>query len=180
MAAESLFWGFADAIQAKLHEADHEPAYTLHMASTMRGCGYCRECGYFKSRDVILTLFTYVAEQYKNCPLSDEGDVAAAPTPSSRDGATKNRLSDICHFKIAALPAQQSGDHLDEELRRYFKFEGGQGDLNNPLVWYKVRLQQISQQILLLTNALEKQWLNLSYCTNGAGLLSHSSNKCFR
>ncbi|KAI0292132.1 hypothetical protein BC826DRAFT_1105631 [Russula brevipes] len=34
MAAESLFWGLADTIQAKRREADHEPAYTLHMAST--------------------------------------------------------------------------------------------------------------------------------------------------
>jgi hypothetical protein len=38
-AVESLFWGLADAIQAKHCEADCEPSYTLHMASTMRGCG---------------------------------------------------------------------------------------------------------------------------------------------
>ena len=125
------------------------------------------------------TLFTYVAEQYKNSPLSDEGEAAATPTPSSQDGATKNWLSDICDFEIEAYPAQQSGDRLDEELRRYFKFEGGQGDLNNPLVWYKVRLHQISRQISLLTNALEKQWLVPNHRTNGTGLLGYSRNKRF-
>jgi len=54
-------------------------------------------------------LFTYVAEQYKEAPASDEGEVAATATPSSRDGAgsgaAKNWLSDICDFEIAALPA---------------------------------------------------------------------------
>jgi hypothetical protein len=28
-AAESLFWGISDAIQAKRHEADHEPPYSV-------------------------------------------------------------------------------------------------------------------------------------------------------
>jgi hypothetical protein len=35
-AAESLFWGVSDAIQAKRHEADHEPAYSVLWVRLLR------------------------------------------------------------------------------------------------------------------------------------------------
>lgn len=83
------------------------------------------------------TLFIYVAQQYDNLPPLNGVELAA---PSLAGGtAAGSWLSDVCDFDIAVLPAEQSKDRLQEEIRRYLKFEGGRGDLANPLSWYKVR-----------------------------------------
>ena len=83
--------------------------------------------------------------------------------PTAGDVSARNWLSDICDFKIAALPAEQSEDRrLREEIRRYLKFEGGRGDLTNPLAWSDLRSSLKAETIS--EALLSKVWI-------GEGLL---------
>ncbi|RXW11685.1 hypothetical protein EST38_g14171 [Candolleomyces aberdarensis] len=94
----------------------------------------------------VQTLVQVVAEAYQNEMASE----ALQPDPSESTSATQggpnmlsasNSLASLCDFDfdipaapISVTPKQQ----LEDELRRYFSFEGGQGDLYNPLGWWKL------------------------------------------
>jgi hypothetical protein len=62
-------------------------------------------------------------------------------TPIARMGSA-SRIASICAVDISAssVPTSRSPvEELEEELTRYFNFGGGNGDLFNPLAWWKVR-----------------------------------------
>jgi hypothetical protein len=87
------------------------------------------------------TLFIYVAREYYNNSVSDDCELPETSPPKHGNSSAGNWLADVCDVEItAALPTERSEDNMMEEIRRYFKFEGGQGDINNPLPWYKVWL----------------------------------------
>jgi hypothetical protein len=89
-------------------------------------------------------LFTHVAEDYfKQKPPEEPSSTSLATSSSASvaSGATSALLR-ACSF---TLPAGAHGpDHAKEdlkaEIRRYLGFEGGLGDLQNPLAWWKVLL----------------------------------------
>lgn len=88
------------------------------------------------------TLFTHVAQTYYDNPLpSDAAPEMAASSSASGPSISKGDawLAQICDFELdIATPELQSKDQLKEEIQRYFKFEGGRGELQNPLAWWKV------------------------------------------
>ena len=58
--------------------------------------------------------------------------------PSSNDD---NWLAEICMTHVPDAPAaEKSEDEVQEEIKHYLKFEGGRGELQAPLVWWKVTL----------------------------------------
>lgn len=52
---------------------------------------------------------------------------------------------------MVPLPSQMSDkERLEDELKRYFDFEGGRGDMLNPLPWWKVRGSNMTLSIFSL------------------------------
>ena len=50
-----------------------------------------------------------------------------------------NWLAEICMAHVPDAPAtEKSEDEVQEEIKCYLKFEGGRGELQAPLVWWKV------------------------------------------
>jgi hypothetical protein len=87
------------------------------------------------------TLFIYVAQEYYNNLVSDDCELPETSLPKDGSSSTGNWLAGVCDVEIiAVLPTERSEDNMMDEIRQYFKFEGGQGDINNPLPWYKVCL----------------------------------------
>jgi hypothetical protein len=86
------------------------------------------------------TLFTHVAQTYYENPPTVKSTPSMAPTTAQQDHKSASTwLNSICAFEVAEVPvAEASQDRLQDELRRYFKFEGGRGEISNPLGWWKV------------------------------------------
>jgi hypothetical protein len=86
-------------------------------------------------------LFLHVARTYYDDPHKTHQN-PSTPAQGAKKGSlshTNSWLMNICDFEVSALPAvETSEDQLLAEIRRYFKFEGGRGELSNPLGWYKV------------------------------------------
>jgi hypothetical protein len=93
------------------------------------------------------TLVSDIAARY----LQDHGsapvyaDAAAPPQPaaltSSLPSSGSGLLKSMGSFEIPAvpIPSQMSDkEQLDDKLKRYFGFEGGRGNMLNPLPWWKV------------------------------------------
>lgn len=90
-------------------------------------------------------LFTHVAHTYHQDMISKASNL---PLPhlhqsqtSSADNITNSWLRDICNVNLAEListPNTLSEDQVTDEVKRYFKFEGGPGDIQHPLAWWKV------------------------------------------
>ena len=61
--------------------------------------------------------------------------MASTLTPPDSDAW----LAKICEFEpLAMTPVAQSEDLFKEETRQYLHFEGGRGELQDPLAWWKV------------------------------------------
>ncbi|KAH6887802.1 ribonuclease H-like domain-containing protein, partial [Coprinopsis sp. MPI-PUGE-AT-0042] len=87
-----------------------------------------------------------IAHRYMND--MDDAEPVADCNPSSHltvsslsASSSSGLLKSLGSFEVpmAPLPARMSkSDRLEDELKRYFKFEGGRGDMLNPLPWWKV------------------------------------------
>ena len=90
-------------------------------------------------------LFKHAYEDYAAAaaaPDSNDREVPkAAPEPEKLDG-----LESICHVDFsspqtgAASGSSSAGRALSDELDRYLAGEGGPGELDDPLSWWKVRV----------------------------------------
>ncbi len=90
-------------------------------------------------REKAETMFRHVALSYFNSrPSSSTTD---KPPPSDKPNVSANGfLSQLCSINVTSIPEvpQETEATLEEEIYRYLKFEGGVGDVNQPLVWWKV------------------------------------------
>ncbi|KAA1473697.1 hypothetical protein DENSPDRAFT_756256, partial [Dentipellis sp. KUC8613] len=87
-------------------------------------------------------LLEHVAEVYHHerqvsVPRNDGSAANSVPKPA--DNEADNWLLSVCSFDVplAPTPADESQAWKDE-VRRYIKFEGGRGELQDPLGWWKV------------------------------------------
>jgi hypothetical protein len=88
------------------------------------------------------SLFLHVAQTYYEHPLPSETNSTTANegTPSQIQSDADGWLAGICDFETSIpTPVPRSKDLLKEETQRYLQFEGGRGELENPLAWWKVR-----------------------------------------
>ena len=121
------------------------------------------------------TLFIYVAQEYYNNLVSDDCELPETSLPKHGTSSTGNWLCDV--EIIAALPTEGSEDNMMDEIRRYFKFEGG-------------RHQQPSDMVQGMVIAIftvcwahlfpEKCTIFLYTCSHGKRFFCYSSNECFR
>jgi hypothetical protein len=92
--------------------------------------------------DKVTTLFRHVATTYhENTPVSSDV-TPATPEPSSSSYGTGFLVSmlqvDVTDM-VLTNAAQTPHERFEDELRRYLRFEGGRGEVSNPLGWWKVR-----------------------------------------
>lgn len=84
-------------------------------------------------------LFTHVARAYyDNKPASNTTSKGTEAKKASRIPEPIDCLADICDFEVETAPVVESENQLQDELRRYFKFEGGCTSLAASLAWWKV------------------------------------------
>jgi hypothetical protein len=85
-------------------------------------------------------LFLHVSQTYyENPPDSASAGLATAALASQHQPKSADWLESICDFEMALPPpAEHSEDLLKDEVRRYFRFEGGRCNLQDPLSWWKV------------------------------------------
>lgn len=63
------------------------------------------------------------------------------PKPLAQSGSSRSFLEDFCDVPDvipSEIPTLSPKERLDDELRRYYTFEGGKGELLDPLAWWKV------------------------------------------
>ena len=75
-------------------------------------------------------------------------DVPAYPVAATKSGSLMSRLTSNIELGSADKPAQLS------ELQRWQAGEGGKGDVDFPLVWWKVGLSSIDFVTLLISSRL--------------------------
>ena len=101
-------------------------------------------------------LFAHVAcIYYNNTPVSDTASKLTEAKNTSHTSRSDpiDCLADICDFEVVTAPVAESEDRLQDELRQYFKFEGGRTSLAASLAWWKV--SPLSQ--LLISSLISKQ-----------------------
>lgn len=98
--------------------------------------------------NAVKLLFTDVAKKYQRELAADTLKPSDAPTtpatkPLGRSDSAASFLADFCDvpdITVPSTPTVTPEAQLEEELNRYWEFEGGRGDLFDPLLWWKVRL----------------------------------------
>jgi len=84
-------------------------------------------------------LFTHVAHAYyNNKPASNTTSKGTEAKKASHIPEPIDCLADICDFEVETAPMVESENQLQDELRWYFKFEGGCTSLAALLAWWKV------------------------------------------
>lgn len=86
---------------------------------------------------------------------SEESDAtpkaSAAPLQSSQ--SSSSFLDDFCDIPDITpleVPTMSRYESLQDELKRYYAFEGGKGDLFDPLAWWKVQKLDSSHSLVVL------------------------------
>ena len=79
---------------------------------------------------------TYFKNQMAVIPESSSMSTAAGPQPSAKPGWMAN----ILDFTTDDVPTEMKTPHeeFDDEVNRYLKYEGGKGNPEEPLAWWKV------------------------------------------
>ena len=85
------------------------------------------------------TLFRHVAQVYFKDEATSQETSNPTAAPSTTTGQT-GYLASICDVRVPQRVAMASSlqDRFQAEVKRYLEFEGGLGDLLNPLAWWKV------------------------------------------
>jgi hypothetical protein len=91
-------------------------------------------------------LFRHVAETY-HANLTAESTTAEATVggkpqqaPSQGDNSWLHDICDVDVPDVTSDSQKSAAEKLQDEIRRYLRFEGGKGEINNPLLWWKVRV----------------------------------------
>ena len=88
------------------------------------------------------TLLRYVAQSYhEKRPFESTQNTNITPSQPSSSTMSNGWFEEMLNFDLSAVPASVSAtpqELLNEEIRRYLKFEGGRGEILNPLAWWKV------------------------------------------
>lgn len=116
-------------------------------------------------------LLTSVARSYHEEMLADMASKTASNQPSTSDPCAPSTADDswlqsLCNVEVTAIPVQSnesSANELNDEVRCYLTFEGGKGELQHPLAWWKV-CQTISGLSSLLMNTYNRNMLDLFRC----------------
>jgi predicted RNA polymerase sigma factor len=136
--------------------------------------------------DCVKLLVKTLAKQYQvkidanNPPLTLSSPALSQPIHCAD---SISRLASICDVPaniLAAAPSLTAAQKLEDELSRYFEFEGSKGDLWDPLGWWKVHYK-----IYLCSSSLNSSVFPVGECTlipgafnNGLGLSCNSGNEC--
>lgn len=94
--------------------------------------------------DKAATLFHHVATTYhKNSPPEADTDstsaaAGSAPSPSKNDGGFLASMLQVEVANITPNTNETPEEKFADEVRRYLRFEGGRGEIMNPLGWWKV------------------------------------------
>jgi hAT family C-terminal dimerisation region len=85
------------------------------------------------------TLFRHVAQVYFEDEATSQETSNPTAVPSTTTGQT-GYLASICDVRVPQRVATASSpqDRFRAEVKRYLEFEGGLGDLLDPLAWWKV------------------------------------------
>ncbi|CAA7264626.1 unnamed protein product [Cyclocybe aegerita] len=92
-------------------------------------------------------LLHHVAETYKeeHPAQNNHEDTSTFTGLKSLAARSRDILEDICDVDIpeaTKITSQQTA--LEDEIKRYIKFEGGKGNLYDPLAWWKARTPKSS------------------------------------
>ncbi|KAF8161992.1 ribonuclease H-like domain-containing protein, partial [Pholiota molesta] len=135
------------------------------------------------------TLFRHVAtayyDQQTTSPPENEADPSTA-LPQNKSSATANVsdgwITGILTFDLVQAPtvaAASPKERFEDELRRYLKFEGGRGQILDPLAWWKVRDYLLLFEIRYLQAVFKDSCGCISnHLSNGSRLPCHSCYKC--
>jgi hypothetical protein len=80
---------------------------------------------------------TYFENQLAVVPESSGTTTTEGPQPAAKQGW----MADILDFTTDDVPAEMKTprEEFEDEVNRYLKYEGGKGDPEKPLAWWKVR-----------------------------------------
>jgi hypothetical protein len=97
-----------------------------------------------------------LAEASANTP---QANMAPTPQPLGRTASSSSFLEEICDVPDVvplAVPTMTPTEQLEDELSRYFTFEGGRGNLFDPLAWWKVCAISVSLLMQFLTLSISQ------------------------
>jgi len=81
----------------------------------------------------------HVATTYhENPPTPSDVTPATQPSSSGNNGGFLASMLQVEVADVAPTTAQSPSEQFADELRRYLRFEGGLGEILNPLGWWKV------------------------------------------
>ncbi|KAG6839502.1 hypothetical protein C0991_002004, partial [Blastosporella zonata] len=86
------------------------------------------------------TLFTALATVYDAERLSMQSESPtqqAVPAGTGASGLRYQYLEMLCDMDVDVPASSVSREDINSEIQQYLKFEGGRGDLQSPLEWWK-------------------------------------------
>lgn len=136
-------------------------------------------------------IFKGVAEEYQR-ELAEEREASTPSIPSAstsaqplqRSGSSGSFLADFCdvpNIVPIEVPTITPAAALKDELDRYWQFEGGRGDLFDPLGWWEVCKMCSSVSTCRLKGIHIGKCCSLPCTlTDGSGLPGNPCHQCLR